>query len=237
MIVERAWRIELREDLIELLEGGSAARILSRPGGRGGWEAALADARKLVQPAAAWELHPVKEILHERVVLQGGAHIGGGPVAAVAAGASELVVAVCTIGPGVGRRVQELQRERQAMQALLLDDLGSWAVDMVRQQFCRRMEEEAAAAGLHVSTCLSPGESEWSLDDQRVIFSLLDAARIGVTLGASLVMSPLKSLSLVMGRGSGPMGHEGGSNCDFCAVRDRCVYRNRRAAAPGKDVQ
>ena len=112
MIVERAWRIELREDLIELLEGGSAARILSRPGGRGGWEAALADARKLVQPAAAWELHPVKEILHERVVLQGGAHIGGGPVAAVAAGASELVVAVCTIGPGVGRRVQELQRER-----------------------------------------------------------------------------------------------------------------------------
>ena len=48
-----------------------------------GWEAALTDARKLVQPAAAWELHPVKEILHERVVLQGGAHIGGGPVAAL----------------------------------------------------------------------------------------------------------------------------------------------------------
>jgi hypothetical protein len=237
MIVDRNWPIEFEEEQIERIEGGSVARIMSRPGGRADWAAALADARALVQPAAAWEYHPVREIRHDRVALQGGARIGGGPFAGVVAGASELVIAVCTVGPGISRRVQELQRGRQTLRGLLLDDLGSWAVDMVRQQFCRRMEEEAVAAGLHVSTCLSPGESEWSLQDQAVIFSLLDAARIGVSLSASLVMSPLKSLSLAMGRGRGPMGHEGGSNCDFCAVRDRCVYRNRRATAPGKDVQ
>ena len=237
MIVDRSWPIELEEGQIRQLEGDSFSRILSRPSGREDWAAALADARELIQPAAAWELYAVREILHDRVVLDGGARIGNGPVAAVVAGASELVIAICTIGPALSLRVQELQRGRRMLRGLLLDDLGSWAVDMVRQQLCRRMEDEAAAAGLHVSTCLSPGESQWSLQDQQVIFSLVDGARIGVRVSASHVMSPLKSLSLIMGRGPGPMGHEGGSNCDFCAIRDRCVYRNRRAAVPGKDEQ
>jgi hypothetical protein len=238
MIVERDWRIEFDEGQIERLEGESFTRILARPSGREDWAAALADARALVQPAATWDFRPVREVRHEKVVLDDGARMGGGPFAAVVAGASHLVLAVCTIGSALSNRVRELHGGRHMLRGLLLDDLGSWAVDMVRQQFCKRMEEEASAAGLHVSTCLSPGESEWPLRDQGVIFSLLDATRIGVSLSESLVMTPLKSLSLVMGRGPVQMGHEGGSNCDFCAVKDRCAYRNRRAsAAQGKDMR
>jgi hypothetical protein len=237
MIVERGWRMEFDEGQIGLLEGDSFKRILARPSGRKDWTAALVDARELIEPAAIWDAYPVREIRHDHLVLDGGARIGSGPVAAVVAGASELVIAICTIGPAIDRRVRELRQGRHMLRGLLLDDLGSWAVDMVRQQLCRRMEDEASAAGLHVSTCLSPGESEWSLHDQGVIFSLLDAARIGVTLSASLVMSPIKSLSLIMGRGRRPMGHEGGSNCDFCVTKDRCVFRNRRPAAPGKGTK
>ena len=237
MILERGWRIEFDEGQIEQIEGDSFKRILARPSGREDWAAALADARELIQPAAIWDFSPVQEIRHDQVVLVGGMRIGSGPFARVVAGASELMTAICTVGQAISRRVQELRQSRHMLRGLLLDDLGSWAVDMVRQQLCRRMEDEASAAGLHVSTCLSPGESEWSLQDQKVIFSLLDAARIGVSLSSSLVMSPIKSLSLIMGRGSTPMGHEGGSNCDFCSIKDRCAFRNRRLVAPGKDTQ
>jgi len=48
-----------------------------------------------------------------------------------------------------------------------------------------------------------------------------------VTLTPSMVMRPLKSLSLIMGVGSRPMGSEGGANCDFCTIRDRCAHRRR----------
>ena len=237
MTAEKGWRIEFDEGQIERLEGESFRRILARSSGRDDWAAALADARALVQPAAVWDFRPVREVRHQQVVLDDGTRLGGGPFASVVAGATHLVIALCTIGSALSDRVRELQGGRHMLRGLLLDDLGSWAVDMVRQGFCRRMEEEAAAAGLHVSTCLSPGESVWPLQDQGVIFSLVEAARIGVTLSASLVMTPLKSLSLVMGRGPVQKGHEGGSNCDFCAVNDRCVYRNRRAsAAQGKDT-
>jgi hypothetical protein len=228
--VETQWTIEFDPEQIERLEGESFKRILARPSGREDWNAALADARALVQPAAAWEFHRVARVLHGAVELAGGARFGGGPIAEVVGGADELIVAVCTAGPAISARVRELHAERRMMRGLLLDDLGSWAVDMVRQQVCHRIEVEAEAAGLHVSTCLSPGESEWPLTEQETLFTLVDGAAIGVSLSPTMVMNPLKSLSLVMGRGRGPMGHEGGSNCDFCAVKDRCVYRNRRAA-------
>jgi hypothetical protein len=48
-------------------------------------------------------------------------------------------------------------------------------------------------------------------------------------------MSPLKSLSLVVGRGVGPLGREGESHCEYCTVRDRCAYRERRVTATRED--
>ncbi|HUI69214.1 MAG TPA: hypothetical protein VL354_01755, partial [Spirochaetia bacterium] len=60
---------------------------------------------------------------------------------------------------------------------------------------------------------------------------LVDASQIGVSLSASLVMSPLKSLSLIMGWGSRPLGRESGTGCDYCTMRDRCAYRCRRTDA------
>jgi hypothetical protein len=50
-------------------------------------------------------------------------------------------------------------------------------------------------------------------------------------------MTPIKSLSLIIGIGSQPMGIEGASNCDFCTIKERCSYRAKRGkvqpAPPG----
>ena len=40
-----------------------------------------------------------------------------------------------------------------------------------------------------------------------------------------MLMTPIKSLSFVLGRGSGLTGREGGSHCDFCVMKERCTYR------------
>ena len=236
MNMKTDWVLDFDEERIKTLQGESLERVLARPKGREDWAEALADARALVRPVAVWDFKPVAEMFHKEIVLEGGARIGSGPVAKVFAGASELFLGICSIGPGLGERARELRQGRNMLRALLLNDLGTWAVDLVRQQLCKLMEDEAAAAGLHVSTCLSPGESSWSLEDQRVIFSLLDASGIGVTLSPSLVMHPLKSLSIAMGRGSGPMGHEGGAHCDFCSMKNRCAYRDRRATVTEKET-
>jgi hypothetical protein len=64
--------------------------------------------------------------------------------------------------------------------------------------------------------------------EQRKIFQLLDASQIGVSLSHGLVMSPLKSLSLIVGAGRRPMAVEGLTNCDFCSLQDRCRYSRMR---------
>ncbi len=231
MTVAHDWKIELDETEILKNQGGALSRILAKDSGRRSWREALVEARDLVQPAAVWDCIPVKEIRHERVFLAGGSSFGGGPVATVVAGASDLVMAVCTVGNAISSRIREHQCARRLLTGVLLDELGTWAVDVLRRELCRRLQDEAAAAGLRVSTSLSPGESEWPLDDQAVIFAALDAARIGVSLSPTMVMSPLKSLSLIMGRGSRPLGREGGSHCDYCAMKERCTYRCRGAQA------
>ncbi len=230
MKVDRDWRIEFETEQIEKIEGASLKRILSSASGREDWAAAIEAARELADPRVVWDAHPVKEIGHGSVLLEGGALFKSLPLAEVVAGATEFLLGVCTIGEALSERVKELQGERRMLRALLLDDLGSWAVDSVRQQYCVRMEAMASREGLYISTCLSPGESSWGLEDQRLIFSLVDASLIGVSLGPTLIMSPAKSLSFVMGRASGPLGWVGGSNCDYCTMKDRCVHRSRRAS-------
>jgi len=230
MPIRRDWDIRFDTERYLAQVGGNLPRLLARPDVRADWEAALADARALVEPAAVWEVFPIREFRHERVILADGTRIGGGPVVTVVAGATELAVGVCTAGAAVSRRISEYQRNGHRLRAMFLDDLGSWAVDQVRQQLCRAIEADAVGRGRRASASLSPGESEWSVGDQAVIFSLLDARPIGVTLNESLVMSPIKSLSLIIGIGPGPLGVEGASNCDFCTIRERCAQRRLRLA-------
>jgi cobalamin-dependent methionine synthase I len=144
-------------------------------------------------------------------------------------GAEELIVAVCTIGPTVDEHVRDYQSQKDHFKAMMLDEVASWAVDQVRQGLYQDLEAELQAKGWRASTMLSPGESAWSVDDQRVIFEILNTSSIGVSLTDSCMMIPLKSLSMIMGIGNQPMGVEGLTNCDFCSMQDKCRYYQVRA--------
>ena len=111
MHIQRDWHIEFDEEQYVAQAGSSLSRLLARPSVRADWEAALADARELVQPAAAWDAFAIREFLHERLVLADGARIGGGPVASVVAGATDLVVGVCTVGGAISPSRAELTQK------------------------------------------------------------------------------------------------------------------------------
>jgi hypothetical protein len=230
MQISRNWNLRFDAEGYVAQVGGTLPRLLQRPDVRADWDAAIVDAAELLQPAAAWEEFGIREFRHERLVLEDGTKIGGGPVASVVAGASHLAIGVCTAGPAISQRITEHQRNGKRLRAMFLDDIGSWAVDQVRQQLCRTIEADATGRGWRASASLSPGESEWSVAEQSVIFSLLRSGTdaIGVVLTESLVMTPIKSLSLIVGLGPGPLGIEGASNCDFCTIRERCNHRRLR---------
>lgn len=228
MPVKYDWSIAFDPDQFIAFHGPTFATMLKQPARQATFRQALADLSQALQPAACWEDFPIKKTLHDRFLLANGKRLGGGPVVSVIGGAERLIAALCTAGPAVDELIAKTQQQKDLFKAMLLHDLASWAVDMIRQQLCHELEESAHQRGLRVSAPLSPGDSTWGLKDQAVIFSLLDAGQIGLSLSPSLVMRPLKSLSLIMGLGPRPMGVEGASNCDFCTLKDRCTYRPRR---------
>jgi hypothetical protein len=198
---------------------------LERPGMQRRLERALVDLQEIAAPAACYETHHIERVLHERLELAGGTRIGGGPLTSIVGGADELYVAVCTLGAALDERIREHRDEGRYLEMLLLDELGSWGVDQVREQLYGHVESEVRRNGRHLSGALSPGESSsWPIREQRKLFRLVDTTQIGVSLGAGDLMSPIKSLSLVFGAGGEPLSEAPVSRCHYCAIRDRCRF-------------
>jgi hypothetical protein len=229
MQIRQDWPIKFSEAQYIALQGGSFEKLLQHPERLKTFREAIREVEQQAEPVACWDFFPIEQVMHDKLILAGNVRLGGGPVVSVVGGAAELMIAVCTAGPAIDRLIKAAQEQRQLFRMMILHDLGAWAVDMVRQELCHQLEQDLQQQGLRTSALLSPGESAWSVKDQAVIFSLLDASQIGVSLSPSMVMSPLKSLSLIMGTGPNPMGVEGASNCDFCTLKERCNYRHKRA--------
>lgn len=221
------WPVRVEQGAFMREYGQAYARVLRRPGMAAAFDATFAEINELVRPAAIWGYFPVAEMRHEKVLLAGGARIGNGPVTTVMGGAERLVLAVCTIGQPVVDRIHSHKAAGETVEAMLLDQLGSLAVGQLSQLLFRRLEMDAALAELRISTYLSPGESAWTVKDQAVIFDLLDPGQIGVTLTETLLMKPIKSVSLMAGVGSQPMGQPGATHCDYCTIADRCPFHGQ----------
>ncbi len=233
MAVLRDWDLLLDADKVLWGQGADPAAIRARrPKLAAFAEQVIEESRGLIQPAVCYERVPVKELRHERLALgsaelragQGG-YLAGPLVAQHLAGAQEVVVAVCTVGEGLGKLSSEIFAS-DPVRGLALDGLASAAAEALGEAACRRFEAMAAAEGQMTSIPLNPGMVGWPLQEgQRQVFGLVDTKDIGVRLnGDSGLMTPLKSLSLVMGFGRDL--DRTGRSCDYCAMSETCRYKD-----------
>ena len=137
-------------------------------------EQAVTKGLPLLAPVVVSASFQVQEFRHERVRLERG-HLSGPLVAEHLHAAQSVVVAVCSIGPGVEEAASGWFAEDPAI-AVALDAFGSAAVDLLGQAICQRVDEDANDKGLHTTVPLSPGLVGWPVGSgQRQVFALLDA--------------------------------------------------------------
>ena len=182
----------------------------------------LEEAQSLLAPAALYTALPVRDFRHQQVTLDGGAAFEGPLVARALAGATEVALAVCTIGPVLDEQVAALFA-KNPVRALALDGAGIGAVGVVALMVGERVREEAERRGLRIGMRAEPGQEGWPIWQQRVLFGLLPAEEIGVRLTESCLMLPRKSISFVVGLG--PEMRPDAVTCDFCSKRERCSWR------------
>lgn len=108
----------------------------------------------------------------------------------------KAVVFCATVGHGIDRLIVKSSRLSPSA-ALCLQSIGAEAIEAVCEEFCAYLECEER---YELRPRFSAGYGDLSLELQRDIFRALGCEkRIGVTLNESLLMSPTKSVSAIVG--------------------------------------
>ena len=106
-----------------------------------------------------------------------------------------VIILAATIGIEIDRLAARYSRISPA-KALILQGLGAERIEAVADLFCRELTD----SGLVLTSRFSAGYGDLSLEFQREIFRALDCQKnIGLTLNESLIMSPTKSITAIIG--------------------------------------
>ena len=157
------------------------------------------------------------------------------PLDAVVPQADALALFVATVGPRVTERIRALFAANEPALATMLDSVASAAADRLTQLLARSHPALAAdpGGGERLTLGYSPGYCGWHVSGQRALFDWLGPAAIGVTLNASCLMAPVKSVSGVLAGGRREI-HRFTPGYPFCAdCRDKpCLDRASSSATP-----
>ena len=106
-----------------------------------------------------------------------------------------IVVFAATLGLGIDRLISRYQQLSPA-KALMLQGIGAAQAEALCDQFCRDVSDSEGPCRPR----FSPGFGDLDLSLQRDIFAALDPERkIGITLNGSLLMTPSKSVTAIIG--------------------------------------
>jgi hypothetical protein len=145
-------------------------------------------------------------------------------------GSLEMVgTGICTVGAALEERVRELWDARELPLAVMLDSVGSAAVESLAEYANDLVCQAAIPAGLKVTNRISPGYAGWDTAEQAALFRLCPGDPIGVALNPSCVMTPGKSISFLVGVGPAARVDHYFTQCRRCWMPD-CAYRRAPAA-------
>ena len=193
-------------------------------------EKAMEDFHSLLQPKATF-IEMQARVTKESINLENGLILHNPDGAEAWQNAEHLAAVVCTIGPALGNRVAELSAQGANTAALMLDSIGSAAVENVADYVNRHICHSAAHRGMQAGPRLSPGYGAWPLEDQKVIFAMVPAERIGVHLNEQGIMIPMKSVSFCVGMGGKLKALQETNPCQHCNLKS-CKYRKALKGPP-----
>ncbi len=114
-------------------------------------------------------------------------------------GCGKAFLFCATIGAGVDRIIAKYSQTKPSA-AVIAQAAGAAAIESFCDLVCRRIAEKQSEKHCSLRPRFSSGYGDFSLSYQKEIFRVLDCAKhIGVSLTESLMMTPTKSVSAVVG--------------------------------------
>nr|WP_314460253.1 vitamin B12 dependent-methionine synthase activation domain-containing protein [uncultured Clostridium sp.] len=135
----------------------------------------------------------------------------------------EVILFAATLGTGVDVLLHKYTR-LQMSKAVIMQAAAAAVIEEYCDGENRKLKQEYEAKGLYLRPRFSPGYGDFSLECQKEITTVLETPkRIGIMLTESLLMTPSKSVTAVMGVSKKPYWCEV-KGCESCGKKD-CAYR------------
>lgn len=135
----------------------------------------------------------------------------------------EKVIFMCaTLSANVDALIRKKQITSMA-EAMFVDSLASAAIEQV----CDMAEKNILTdfEDYQHTWRFGLGYGDFPLEDQSDFLNVLDAGkRIGVCVNDSMMLTPTKSVTCVIGLGKN-LNISSQKNCDFCNLKDKCRFR------------
>ena len=213
-----------KEDILSLLGNGQeagdqhASELIDRY---------ISECLKLATPAGGYALLMAVQTNSRNCVQIEGIRFETGRVIRTMLSNAELYAFfVATAGSGPESLARELLASGEYLEGYIVDLIASSMVDSIAQQVHDGIAEWAERIGKQVTNRYSPGYCSWDVEEQQKLFSLMPEGYCGITLSDSSLMSPIKSISGIVGIGTG-VGFQP-YTCDICDMKN-CLYRKSSA--------
>lgn len=143
-------------------------------------------------------------------------------ITAQLSGANSCALFVCTAGDEIEQESRKFAENGDQIQSYIYDVLGSIVAEKMRMKIEHELKNEMDYLGFGISYPFSPGYCGWNISEQTKLFSLLPKNFCGITLSNSILMTPVKSVSGIIGVGKSLI--QNGYQCNRCS-NTNCLYR------------
>jgi hypothetical protein len=160
-----------------------------------------------------------------------GRNEGNTPVEDIFPRADRLALFAATLGERISREIGRRFASNDLALGCMLDSVASTAADIMVRITEERLSKNFGGQSNADTKVLaySPGYCGWHMSGQRKLFDFLHPEQVGISLGDSFLMQPLKSVSGVMIAGHKEIHvfEDSYPSCTRCETRD-CRERIRR---------
>ncbi|MCF8011109.1 MAG: hypothetical protein K9L17_06530 [Clostridiales bacterium] len=219
------FNIDIKKEELILMLGGNldnskkALKIIEDK-----WEL-ITTAKKLINPMVLYDLYEIKRIDGSKVYIED-EQLESKILSSFIQGADYAAISFLTLGPELENQTDVYMKEGKYIDAYMLDGIGTVCLQKIGNQAYDTIVNQASLMGLKCSSPISPGQAGWNVDEQRKIFNILTPEKLSITLTASNLLMPKKSVSFVLGTGKNLSSTK--KACDFCPFNQTC---------PGKKVR
>jgi len=185
----------------------------------------IASLEKTIRPKILYTTKKIRKIEGGTLTLEGGIKLKSTKISKTLENCDRITFFLATIGEQVDNVINASLKEKKLSDAYIYDAIGSAAVEATVEDFQNNVDKEVKEKNQRTTLRFSPGYCDWTINEQKKVFSVLENDLIDVDLNESYLMAPRKSVSGVFGIGDSELVDKDETNpCRLCGMHT-CVAR------------